>query len=383
MANLVSVILPSYNHENYVGIAIESVLDQSFQDYEFLISDDCSNDCTVDKIRKYDDSRIKLHVFREHQGATINHKYLIDHAQGKYCALINSDDVWLKGRLEKQVAYMESHPECGACFSWAEIIDENGNVVNQKDSVFRQPNRTQAEWYAHLFKNGNCLCHPSMLIRTEIYRTLGVYNLAMRQLPDFDMWVRLIKQYQIFVFQEPLVQHRRFIHSGENTSTPKLTNSMRDVVESYYILNHYFADVDDNLFIAAFQRDFHKRGQLTQNELCCEKFFLLLDGKYYIPSISLLAAINYFIEIYNKEGIAETFRKSYRYTVQDFHKISCKVDLLGMMRGDLKVGNDINLDTYVRANKLKVLATLLFNRNTKFYKMLKNIYYKIKRLKDE
>ena len=100
MSSLVSVVMPSYSHEKYVGIAIKSVLNQSFRDYEFLISDDCSPDHTVDEIKKFQDDRIKLHVFSKNQGATVNHKYLIDRAQGKYVALINSDDVWLPGRLE-------------------------------------------------------------------------------------------------------------------------------------------------------------------------------------------------------------------------------------------------------------------------------------------
>ena len=380
MPPLVTVILPSYNHEIYVGIAMQSVLDQSFRNYEFLISDDCSLDHTVDEIKKFHDDRIKLHVFQENQGATINHKYLIDRAQGTYVALINSDDVWLPGRLEKEIAYMESHPECGACFSWAEFIDEDGNHLDEKNNVFEQPNRTQAEWYAHLFRNGNCLCHPSVLIRTEIYRKYGAYNLSLRQLPDFDMWVRLIKHYNIYVFQEPLVQHRRFIHSGENTSTPKLTNSMRDVVESYYILSHYFDDVDDDLFAEAFHKEFRKKGKLTHNELCCEKFFLLLDGKYYIPSISLHAAINYFFGIYSLDGIAETFRDSYHYTMQDFHYISCKVDLLGLMPqgGALDSVSDFNPEAFIRANKAKSLATIFFNKKSGFYQLCKRLYFKIR-----
>ncbi|KLU64357.1 putative glycosyltransferase EpsE [Desulfosporosinus acididurans] len=381
MPPLVSVILPSYKHEKYVRIALESVLKQSFCDYEFLISDDCSPDNTVKEIQKYKDERIKLHIFPENQGATINHKYLIEQARGKYVALINSDDVWLPGRLEKQVDYLEEHKECGACFSWAAFIDENGNHLKMNENVFEQPNRTQAEWYAHFFQRGNCLCHPSVLIRTELYHTLGVYNLSLRQLPDFDMWIRLIKHYNIHIFQEPLVQHRRFIQSGENTSSPKITNSIRDVMESYYILTNYFKDVSDELFEEAFQKEFRKKGKLSHNELCCEKFFLMLDGKYYMPSIPLLAAINYFFEIYSLEGMAETFKDSYHFTMQDFHDISCKVDLLGILPKGVVVdkSNDFDLETYVKVNKAKALAMIFLNRNSNLYQYCKKLYYKMKK----
>ena len=377
MPPLISVVLPSYNHEKYVGIAMESVLNQSFHDFEFLISDDCSPDHTVGEIKKFHDDRIKLHVFSENQGATINHKYLIDRAKGKYVALINSDDVWLPGRLEKGVDYMENHPECGACFSWAEFIDEDGNHLDERHNIFEQPNRTQAEGLFYFFSKGNCLCHPSVLIRTEIYHKLGTYNLALRQLPDFDMWIRLIKHYPIYILQEPFVQHRRFIHSGENTSTPKLTNSMRDVMESYYILNHYFDDIDDDLFVKAFHKELRKKGKLTHNELCSEKFFLLLDGKYYMPSVPLIAAINYFFKIYSLDGMTETFRNSYHFTMQDFHNISCKVDLLGMLPKDMTIDNDFDSEAYIQTHKAKTLATIFFNKKSGLYQFCKKLYFKV------
>jgi len=375
---LVSVILPSYNHEKHVGLAIRSVLSQSFRDYEFLISDDHSTDKTLDVIQMYHDDRIQLHVFSENQGATINHKYLIDIANGKYVALINSDDVWLPNKLEKQVAYLEAHDECACCFSFAEIIDEDGHKLDIYHDVFEKGNRTQAEWFALFFHNGNCLCHPSMLIRTEIYHNLGVYNLSLRQLPDFDMWIRLIKHYNIYIFQEPLVQHRRFVSSGTNTSSPTMRNSMRDAMEAYYILSKYFNDVSDEFFSEAFGKEFRKTGDLTHNELCCEKFFLLLDAKFYIPQVSLLAAINYFFEVYSQDSICNTFRDSYNFRMADFHAISCKVDLLGILSQNSN--SDCYFDNQIKSNPLTIILKKLFKRflggSSKIYLLCKKLYYK-------
>lgn len=375
---LVSVILPSYNHEKHVGIAIESVLNQTFCDYEFLVSDDHSTDGTLEIIQKYHDDRIQLHVFSENQGATINHKYLIDRAKGKYVALINSDDVWLPNKLKKQVAYLEAHEECGGCFSFAEIIDEDGSSINVYRDVFQKKNRTQAEWYRQFFLHGNCLCHPSMLIRTNIYHTLGVYNLSLRQLPDFDMWVRLIKHYGIYIFQEPLVQHRRFVSVSANTSAPTIRNSMRDAVESHYILNNYLNDVSDEFFSAAFRKEFRKADAITHNELCCEKFFLLLDGKFYLPQVSLLAAINYFFKIYSEEGMADTFRDSYNFRMADFHAISCEYDFLGIppqnSNSDRYV--DVELKTSPLTNVFKSIFQAIFGKRSKIYLWAKKTYYR-------
>lgn len=375
---MVSILLPSYNHEKYIGIAIDSVLNQTFQDFELLISDDFSQDGTINVIKKYSDSRIKTNFFSENQGATINHRYLLNQVTGKYVALINSDDVWLPTRLEKGIAYLEEHMECAACFSWADFIDEYGNRITDNGNVFKQSNRTQAQWLYHFFINGNCICHPSILIRSDVYKELGTYNLSLRQLPDFDMWIRVIKKYQIHIIEESLVQHRRFISSGENTSSPTITNSIRDVMESYYILTTFFNDLKDELFKEAFQNDFRKKDANSHEELSCEKFFLMLDNKYYMPKISLLAAINYILKHYDKEGMAEVFKASYGFSLQDLHKITCKVDLLGILPRDINIepSQDFDIETYLKLNKIKVLSKIFLNKNWTLYRLLKKLYFK-------
>lgn len=381
MTPLISVILPSYNHVNHVSQAIECVLNQTYTDFELLISDDCSTDGTADMIKKYKDDRIKVNFFTENQGAAINHKYLIDRSKGKYIALINSDDIWTLDRLEKQVKFLQENEEYGACFSWSKFVDENNNSIMEDCDIFNQPNRTQGQWLAHFYTHGNCICHPSMLIKSEVYKTIGIYNLGLRQLPDFDMWIRLVKNYKIHIIQEPLVLHRRFINIGENTSSPSISNSMRDVMESYNILTRFFDDVNDDIFIDGFKKYFRNKNAATSTELMCERFFLILDKKYYMPQIEAMAAINFFVEKCNSEDILNVFKKEYNFTIKDFYDISCKVDLLGMMPPNMSMeGNeDFNIDTYVKYNKIKVLSTMFFsNKNSKFYRSLKSIYQKNK-----
>lgn len=377
---LVSIILPSYNHGKYIGEAIESVLKQDFGDFEFLISDDASLDNTAEIIKKYNDPRIKAHFFKCNQGATLNGGYLLNQVKGKYVALINSDDVWLPNKLSTQVKFMESHPEYGACFTWAKLIDENGEDIKAKDLVFNQPNRTQGGWLEYFFTKGNCLCHPSMLIKSEAYQVVGSYNLAMRQLPDFDMWVRLAKKYPIHIITDVYVAHRRFIHSGENTSSPILSNSLRDINESSFVLSRVLDDIDDDIFEEGFKKLFRKSGKLSHEDLMCEKFFLLLDGKYYMGVIPILTAITYFFKIYNIPNVVETFRDHYNFTMQDFHQITGKLDLVGMLPKEVSAGSalEFDIDRYVKENKAKVLSLLLFNKESKSYRFFKKIFFKIR-----
>ena len=377
--SIVSVILPSYNHGSYIDKAIESVLEQSYEDFELLISDDCSTDNTIDIINKYTDKRIKVNIFEENKGATINTNYLISKSTGKYIALINSDDVWLPNKLEKEVEFLEKNYDYGACFTWASFIDENNNIIMKNVDIFRQPNRTQGNWLSHLFQNGNCICHPSILIRKEVYDKAGTYNLAMRQLPDLDMWIRVLKEYKIHIIPESLVLHRRFIKDGENTSSPSVNNSIRDVMESYYILTNYFENIPDEIFREGFSDLFRNTKAYSTEELICEKFFLMMDNRYYMPKIGLMASINYMIKNYNQPGVSEILKKSYEFDLKDFYTLSCKVDLLNILPDgiNLSSGENIDVEKFVKSNKLKVISLLILNKNSKIYKILSKIYLKM------
>lgn len=367
-----------------MGAAIESVLSQSYTDFELLIGDDGSTDHTAEVIAGYSDPHIVFYPHQKNFGATFNHRFLLEKAKGQYVALINSDDLWLPDKLEKQVKYLDEHPDVVMCAGWAKFIDENGNGIDIRDNIFVQPNRTQAEWIAYFFMHGNCICHPSVLVRREIYEKLGFYNLALRQLPDFEMWVRMIHEGEFYIFQQPLVAHRRFIVEGQNTSTPTLNNSIRDVMESYYILSDYLESLSDEMFSKSFHRYFRNNHAKTHWELCCERFFLLESGKYYMSEINKQAAIMYLLKNYSPE-MAQVLREVYGYSLQDFHNLSCQVDLLGLRHmaeapGSIEcVDNEKIAENFIRANRLKSVGIALAGKNTAIYKAGKKImrFFKI------
>lgn len=328
----VSVMLPSYNHGAYIAEALESVLHQTFQDFEVIVSDDCSTDNTVNIIRSFDDPRITVHLFPHNVGATINHEYCWKHCTAPYIALLNSDDAWFPEHLEKAVAYLDAHPACGAVFSWSNFIDENSQETDPCAEVFRQENRTRAEWLRRFFTGGNCICHPSMVIRQEVYQKIGFYSRSLRQLPDFYEWIRLVKHYDLHIIPEVLVKHRRCNATMTNTSAPILVNSLRDVAESKYILTHFFDDMSDQLFREAFQPLFRNPNASRRDELLCERFFLLLDNHYYLKPLSLYVAFDYFQDLFNKPGIRELMKDQYNYTINDFYALGGQLDYLGLRK---------------------------------------------------
>jgi glycosyltransferase involved in cell wall biosynthesis len=240
---LVTVIMPTYNHAAFVLRAIESVLAQQGVDFEFLISDDGSSDKTREVIASVDDSRIRFFPNVINRGACIVTNELIERATGEFIALINSDDEWsTPDKLAHQVGIMRGNPELGACFGRANFIDKEGNVIDKSSlpfgAVFDQENRSQGQWLRRFFDQGNCFCHPTILIRRSCYAEVGKYDNQLRQLPDFEMWVRLVKQYPVFISDRALINFR--ILPGENASSQTEVNTQRTINEHYLIASSFF-----------------------------------------------------------------------------------------------------------------------------------------------
>jgi glycosyltransferase involved in cell wall biosynthesis len=208
----VSVIIPSYNHEKYVAEAIQSVLDQTYQDFEIVITDDGSSDSTVSIIKSFTDPRIKLFCFPKNQGAAVAANHCIAEAKGEFIALLNSDDAFVPEKLEKQVQFLDRNSKMGAVFSYAQFINEDSDDITHTNhlyqEIFLQKNRSRFDWLKYFFYHGNCFCHPSILIRRECYSKVGCYDPRFAQLPDFDFWIRFCQEYDCFILAENLVRFR-------------------------------------------------------------------------------------------------------------------------------------------------------------------------------
>ncbi|WP_375510572.1 glycosyltransferase, partial [uncultured Nostoc sp.] len=246
----VTVIIPSYNHEKFVGEAIQSVLNQTYQDFELVITDDGSTDKTVEIIKSFTDTRIRLFCFERNQGACVAANKCISEAKGEFIAMLSSDDIFAPEKLEKQVNFLDKNPEIGAVFGFAEIIDEYGNDFQDENHfykhIFIQPNRTRFEWLNYFFFRLNCLCHPSVLIRKKCYDHIGSYDERFAQLPDLDFWIRLCLKYEIYIIPENLIKFR-VLQNETNASGDKPTKHIRQSLEITQILKNYLKiEVNDN-----------------------------------------------------------------------------------------------------------------------------------------
>ena len=135
----ISIILTSFNHAKYLREAIESALNQTFQDFEIIIWDDASVDNSWEIIQSYRDTRIK--AFRndeQRRGVFGINKAISEVAQGEYIAIHHSDDVWELEKLEKQAAFLDSHADIGAVFTNAFAIDEDGFPLTERETFLLQ-----------------------------------------------------------------------------------------------------------------------------------------------------------------------------------------------------------------------------------------------------
>lgn len=325
---LVSVIMPSYNHARFIGRAIESVLSQSFADFEFLISDDGSRDNTREVVRQYDDRRIRFFDNKENRGACVVHNELLKNSQGKYVALINSDDMWVAGKLERQVAFLERNPDIGAHFGRATYIDERDAELRKSavpfGHVFDQGNRSQAEWFRFFFDVSNCLCHPTSMIRRDCYIELGGYNNRFRQLPDYDMWIRFVKRFQVQIDDEPLIRFR--VLPGENASAATTQNGIRTINEHYLIAEHYFDGVSDDLFLRAFKDRLKPGVPDEKRDLEIEKTLQYFAHNQWLGGVYKAVGVRRLFDHLNDEAQSNTLREFYGIDDRVFQQMSVEFD---------------------------------------------------------
>ena len=235
---LISVIIASYNHEAFVKQAVESVLDQSHQNIQVIVVDDGSTDKTAKIVAQIKDKRLKIIKLKENRRFHPRNIGLKS-SKGEYIAFQNSDDVWDKLKLEKQLKYLEQHPKTGAVFTQVKIIDKNGKILQNSwaDHIFDTANKNRIEWLKHFLIKGNCLCISSALVRKDILDRVGAFNESLVQLSDFDMWVRIAAVSEIYILPQKLTQMR--IVKGKNFSGPSTQSINRGSIELLQVLRRY------------------------------------------------------------------------------------------------------------------------------------------------
>ncbi|MFG1485247.1 glycosyltransferase family A protein [Halobacteriovorax sp. RZ-1] len=194
---LVSVIIPTYNRAMFLARAIDSVLRQSFQDFELIVIDDGSTDNSKQTVESYSDSRIK-YFFQENRGVSAARNLGVKKSSGKYIAFLDSDDEWKEDKLEKQLSLLDSskHRLCHTGELWL----RDGEVVKQK----KAHQKVGGDMFIRSLKN--CVISPSsVLLERTLFEEMNGFNESFIVCEDYDLWLKITSLYEIAFLEEAFV----------------------------------------------------------------------------------------------------------------------------------------------------------------------------------
>ena len=197
----ISVVMAAFNAEQYVASAVDSILSQTFDDFELIVINDGSKDGTLKVLQSIADDRVRIISNPANMGIPKSSNIGISQARGRYIARQDADDISLPQRLEKQYDYLQKHPEIAVLGTARKTMFDNG-IVKSHDSPLQSP--TFEDMLAK-----NCFVHGSIMVRKNALEKVGGYNEIFRYTSDYDLCIRLTKNFPGANLREPLYVLRR------------------------------------------------------------------------------------------------------------------------------------------------------------------------------
>ncbi len=249
----VTVWLSSYQHGAFLRRSVESILNQTYRDFQIWAMDDCSRDDSWAILQEYAarcPSRFHILRHEENRGGSHMEEHL-EQLPGEYIAIAHSDDAWAPRKLERQVAYLDAHPEIAACFTAVQLIGDDGQPLDAAAvgyEPFRPESHTPAGWLRRLVLQGNCLCHPSLLARRQIYALPGAMAQGLYSLPDYHRWLVLAAHGQGIAVLPQTLTFFRLHADGSNISADQPGNHSRILAEQMLAAQTLF-DIGDTALL--------------------------------------------------------------------------------------------------------------------------------------
>ena len=320
---LISVIIPTYNSSCLLRDTIDSILNQTYENIEVIVIDDGSTDSTKEILQSYTDKRIKSIFLEKNMNVCNAGNIGFKQAKGKYIALVGHDDIWKEDKLQKQILFMEYNINYGLCFTWANIINENKKIVNEKNNelynLFCSRNYSSSYCLYKLLSQGNFLCAPSVLIRSEMLKKVGYYHYGFVQLQDYDLWIRfLMNSYYMYIMPEKLTYYRWFDDKNKNLSGLNQRKRIRIYNETSLIIDYSIWNMDKSIFIKTFFDNLTGIDKLNDKDIICKKVMLLLkmNNKYVIKRLA---------EVLEDDECRKILEESYNFTLKDFYELNTKI----------------------------------------------------------
>ena len=346
--------MSAYNHAKFIEESIESVLNQTYQDFELLIIDDNSTDNTFEIISSFSSSKIWCCKNQQNVGMVLNTNRLIAMAKGEYIAIINSDDSWHYQKLEKQLQFLEQNPQLAGCFTLANTINEKSNIISLKKETFLYQNYSKEQFLAYFFhQQKHHFCYPSVLIKKEVLEQVGLFNPALILLLDFEMWVKiLLAGFELKILPEKLTNFR-VLNDNANLGGAGEKSTIRSALEMKQILLNYTKIANYTSFVSIFPDYSPKNGQNT----ALPSYFYLLD--YCWQQYFAVDRLKSYLKNHNIKNFVLEFMQFQSFADRDFY-IS------------LQQNCGLNFDDYLKISTQYPNGILLYNKKKLSKKLAKS-----------
>lgn len=222
----ISVLMCVYDGARYLREAVDSILAQSCGAFELVVIDDASNDASSAILAGYDDPRIRVQRNAENLGLTRSLNRGLELCRGSYVARMDADDVSLPRRLERQLAWLEAHPAVGVCATQTRVLE--GATFRDR----RVP--TEHDDIAAELVFGNCIAHPSVMIRRDVLDLHGLrYDPDVRRSQDYELWTRMVRLTRFCTLPEPLLAYRKHAASVSSIQSDEQARTRGEIALRY------------------------------------------------------------------------------------------------------------------------------------------------------
>ena len=208
---LISVCMLCYNHEKYVQQSIQSILNQSYSNWELIIVDNASTDFSQEIIKKLikNNHRIKFYPLEINTFVSEGFNYAIKQCHGEYITILSADDYFEPTKIETQLSFIQKN-NSSFCSTWIKTVDDFGNELLDCNvaSWFNRDIDSQLDLINALFTQGNIICAPSVMLKKSIFDEMGYFDNRLLQTQDLDFWLRVLKKYPVAILNEKLCCYR-------------------------------------------------------------------------------------------------------------------------------------------------------------------------------
>ncbi|MFY0714756.1 glycosyltransferase family 2 protein [Seonamhaeicola sp. NFXS20] len=335
---LISVVLPVYNVAPFIKEALDSVLNQTVQDFEVLVIDDCSTDDTLKVVKDFKDDRIRIIEKQQNKGLIDSLNIGFKEAKGAYIARMDGDDINVLNRFEKQLHVLQNNPNIKACGCWLQCFGASTKIIKHREH--------HKEIQAHLLLSNPMSLGATMLHR-ESYKNYS-FDTTKIHAEDYDFWARTAWESQMYNIQEVLYYYRT--HTNQVSTQYKNVQVKQDIaikLSLYHKINYDKTEFSDT---------FLKKMLFTNNQ------FSLLECKQFFKWLTQILRINKTQQVFENKELKEVVQVLKRRFVFEIFFTNNRVGVDYKLRKDILFILPFNEKCFVVNKKRKEIIRVLKNK---------------------